>query len=360
MGGIYFSAAVSSSLLWGLFPVLGRYMQTREAGRPSSVSLIFVVCAFDTVLIGVYMVFAQLVRSSPAEALLPSPSDSRKLNVTLAYGLLCLGRMLSNMQSTRMTTALNVQMTAMLVPFVTAAAARIALGEHIDRALPSTLLLTLAGCMLILAGQGAFSSDSTLRRVGLMDLAGIGMQLVSTLFSAAIKVYWRTSEGILSKDELLIAQFAVGAVPTGCYCVLYDRASLTAIAQMDAVGWILLVILAVGVYIFGNLLQMIATRGIGAANATATHSVRLVAASAAGWALLGEPIATGLEWAGIAAIVGTLTAFYVVQACRERATAQHGPAADLPQVAVTKVHFDGTSHNDEESRSIVSADPDAT
>ena len=327
VAGAYFAAAVISSVLWGLFPVFGRYIQTQEEGHPSSVSLIFVVCVVDTALIGAY-ILAQRRWSVPAQVLLPPPSSSRKLTVALVYGLLCLSRMLSNMQSTRMTTALNVQMTAMLVPFVTAAAARIVLGELVDSALPFTLLFTLGGCLLILAGQGAFSIDSASRRVGLMDVAGIGMQLISILFSAAIKIYWRTSEGILGKDELLIAQFAVGAVPTGCYSVLYDRTSLAAIAQMDAVGWLLFAFLAVGVYILGNLLQIIATRGIGAANATATHSVRLVAASAAGWLLLGEPITTGLEWAGIAAIVGTLTTYYIVQARRQRVAAQHGLVAD--------------------------------
>ena len=303
--------------------MLGRYIQTREAGQPSTAALIFAVCVVNTVIVGAGILATGRFSATHARRL-PAATHQRS-KVALAYGMLCLGRMLSNSQSTRMTSALNVQMTAMLVPFVTAAAASVVLREHIEASLPPTLATTLVGCILILAGQGAFGGSvpppTTSRRFSPIDAAGIAVQFISTLFSAAIKIFWRTTEGVLGKNELLISQFAVGALPTGCYCVLYDRASLLALVRMDAAGWVCFVVLCVGVYVLGNLLQMAATRALGAANATATHSVRLISATVGAWLLLGEPVESWLEWAGITTIISTITAFYLAQAHRQRVQA---------------------------------------
>ena len=153
-------------------------------------------------------------------------SNITKRNVALAYGFLCICRMTTNMQSTRMTKAYNTQMTAMSLPFFTSILARIFLNETILRALFPALLVMLVGSICVFYGQGAFSSsgeNSVEESFTNEDIAGIALQLLSVLFSSLVKIAFKSTEGVLSKIELLLSQFTVSAFPLLCYTLIYQR-----------------------------------------------------------------------------------------------------------------------------------------
>lgn len=328
----YVAVSVASAVMWGLLPVLSRYIQTRAAGHPSSVALLGCICLANAVACAALMGGQALRNPSAAPA---AASTRRRLRTAAAYGLICTARMWTNLQSTRMTTAWNVQMTAMLLPFVTAVLARFILRERPHAALPPTLVLTLLGSLAVLAGQGAFgaAADSALSA---RDLAGIGVQLASVCLSAAIKVALKFTEGTLGKLELMQSQFCVTGTITLAYALAADRSSLAALAALDGAGWACFFGLSFGIYGLANFMQIVATRRLGAINHSASNPVRLLAAVGGSAAVLGEPMSDPLEWLGAAVIVVSLSLYYAAQRrwpSRPAARADAGGGAAEPPAA---------------------------
>ena len=304
-----------SQVLWGCYPVLGRYIQTHEPGQPSTAALLTCLTVLDAViLLPIWLFEWRLTHRTPAET-------RRRRRVAAGYGLLCVFRMWTNLQSTRLTSATNVQMTAMLLPFVTAGLAKVLLNEHLHRALPGTLIATVVGSVLALVGQGAFGHGSSAEAGGdesglsWLDGAGIGIQLVSVILSACVKIALKSSEGVLSKVELMLSQFIATMIPMAVVASTFEDASdnVIAISGMDSAGWGCFFGLAFGIYLVANSLQIYATRSVGASNHSASNSLRLLSACVGSWALLGEPVESPLQWMGITMIIAALSVYWLVQ-----------------------------------------------
>jgi drug/metabolite transporter (DMT)-like permease len=197
VSGVLFS--VASSLLWGCYPVLGRYLQTREPGQPSAVACLALLTSLDAVLL---LGFVGIDRSCSPPLMHDQAMRRKRGRFAAGYGCLCIVRMWTNLQSTRMTAALNIQVTALMLPFVTAALSSVLLHERIHWALPPTLITSVVGALLAIAGQGAFSNNS----LSWLDGAGIALQLLSVVCSAAVKVALKGTEGVLGKAELMLSQ----------------------------------------------------------------------------------------------------------------------------------------------------------
>merc|ERR1712087_206903 len=100
-----------------------------ESSPPSSIAILGCVATLNTCIL-LPATLLEKRTCSPIEA--AKSSQPRALHCWLIfaiYGLLQLGRMLSNLQSATMTLAYNVEMVGMLSPFCTAAAARLVLKE---------------------------------------------------------------------------------------------------------------------------------------------------------------------------------------------------------------------------------------
>ena len=166
-----------------------------ENGHPQSLSLLCTLNTSNAILIGLVYVFMNLKKKESEKEL--SIDDAKaKRNMAIAYGMLTLLRMTTNMQSTRMTRAYNTQMTAMTLPFFTALLAKFTLGEKIHWSLAPAVTITLIGSMLVLYGQGAFSSNEEEESEAFTneDRAGIALQLLSVLFSAVVKIAFKKTE----------------------------------------------------------------------------------------------------------------------------------------------------------------------
>ena len=319
--------SIFSSLLWGLYPVLCRYIMLHEPGKPHSTALLAVLMSFNSVLAGGYY----LLRPSSSSSSKSSGSNSsnkggneaskNKLTVACLYGLLCLARMQTNMASTRMTRAYNTQMTAMSLPFFTAFLARIFLHEKIHSALLPALSLMLLGGFLVFYGQGAFaqrSSEVEDNSFKLEDLLGVLLQLVSVVFSAGVKIAFKSTEGILDKTELLLSQFIMSALPLLPYAMIFEFESVHALLfELNTNGIICMVGLAFGIYIVGNVTQIYATRSIGASNHAASNSMRLVSAVFGSTIILNEPLNKPVEWIGMLLIVISILGYWYIRNCKE-------------------------------------------
>ena len=224
-------------------------------------------------------------------------TTTRKLQVAFAYGLLCLCRMMTNMQSVSMTKAYLTQITAMSLPFFTAILARIFLREKIHMALYPAVFVMIAGSLLVLHGQGAFVDDDG--DFTIFDIYGIALQLLSVLFSAMLKIAFKGTEGTLDTIELLLAQFLITAVPLLLWSYLMERDSLYYMfTGLDVGGWIAVFAMSVGIYMVGNYLQILAVRSLGASNHSASNSIRLLSAVAGSSILLHEDLQGALGYVG--------------------------------------------------------------
>ena len=111
--------SIFSSLLWGMYPVLCRYVMLHQPGKPQSTALLAVLMTINSTIIGAYYCFRPSNQTTNSNRNHNNNNNTgkshgnNKLKVACLYGLLCLARMQSNMASTRMTKAYNTQMTAM-------------------------------------------------------------------------------------------------------------------------------------------------------------------------------------------------------------------------------------------------------
>ena len=114
--------------------------------------------------------------------------------------------------------------------------------------------------------------------------------------------------------ELLLSQFSVAAIPLLIYTLNYQRDSIHAILfEMNRAGWICWLGLAIGIYIIGNYTQIYATRLIGAANHSASNSMRLVAAVAGSALVLKEPLSGWIEILGLVLIVTAIAGYWYIR-----------------------------------------------
>jgi drug/metabolite transporter (DMT)-like permease len=300
-------ASVSSAAIWGLYPVLARYLMLRQPGEPPATSVLAIVCFWNTIIVGTYYAYTKLIVQNSEqtndhkiittienvedikieaeiEEKTASVTVKQKIQVALAYGVLCLSRMITNMQSVSMTKAYLTQMTALSLPFFTAFLAYILLNEKIHTALYPSLFVMMMGSLIVLYGQGAFQSndsdhDGDNNDFTTDDVYGILLQLASVVLSAMLKIAFKSTEVYLNTVELLLAQFSVTAVPLLIYSYIFERESLLYVLYgLEIRGWLALIGISLGIYMLGNYLQIYAVRSIGASNHSATNSIRLVSA----------------------------------------------------------------------------------
>ena len=301
--------SVLSAVMWGWYPVLGRYLQTREIGQPSTAACLAALTTLDTVLLLCFMGAQSLC----SEKSLPHSASFRRRRARYAagYGSLCVVRMWTNLESTRLTNVFNVQMTALMLPFVTAGMAKVLLKEDIHWALPPTLLASVVASVLAICGQGLSPASQRLSgALGWWDAVGIALQLFSVVCSAAVKIALKGTEDVLGKGELMLAQMVTTCVVMLPACLIFDRSSLVALTQLDTAGVAAFLGLAIGVYLVANATQIMATRQLGASNHSASNSLRLVSACVGSWLVLDEPITNVLQWAGLVMIIFALITYW--------------------------------------------------
>ena len=366
--GIFVS--MFSSALWGMYPVLTRYVMVREASQPAALSVLAVLMSFNSIVVGSAYLVGKCFGEAEVDDDENRASTSKKMGTALWYGVLCLFRMSTNMQSTRMTKAYNTQMTAMSLPFFTAFLAKFFLAEKIHYALMPALAIMVVGSLLVLDSQGAFDeSSSNGESFTHRDLAGILLQLLSVLFSAGVKIAFKSTDGVLDKIELLLSQFFVTAVPLLIYTMNFQWDSLCALFELDTAGWVCMISLAFGIYIIGksvptcvfvylcslsidvytsmsslhlnlqpplryythipppphppththtptptgNYTQILAVRSIGAGNHSASNSLRLLAAVIGSALVLNESLSSTEEWLGIGLIIAAISGYWFVK-----------------------------------------------
>ena len=246
--------------------------------------------------------------------------------LALLFGCMAALRAGTNIESSRFTSAVNVQMVAMAGPLITALASSALLREAVPWTLWPALLVAGSGEALVLAAQaglvssghpsvdsnGSSSSDSS-SNLSTRDAIGLGLQLASLLFSSVARVVMKASEKDFSASELMVFQYSCTALPALGWSFLGASSSgptgtnvWVAWAELTWTGWSCFATLVLGVMVSAATLQVRAVRFLGPAGHASLQPIRLFATLGAAYFLLNERVTQPAEWVGLVIVLAAL------------------------------------------------------
>ena len=152
---------------WGIYPVLGRYLQT-VSGLPS-LSLLVVGYAPLAIIF--------LVHTLPRHG--RTIARSRSLWV---FALIVVARSITNILAARYTAALYVQLVTLMTPFIVAFLSTLVLRENLPRNTWLALILSSIGSLLMLSSD--IGAEGIRFALTGSDWIGIGLALTSAVFLA--------------------------------------------------------------------------------------------------------------------------------------------------------------------------------
>jgi len=307
-------------LLWGLHPVLGRFLQVTS---PTPMNGLVLTCS-GQVLSGALLWLSESVKAwmappprpgvrregsnsqpSAAATALPWWQSSKGRCLAALFGGLTTLRVATNILSLRYTAAYNTQLVQSLSPMVVALAEGALLRTRLPCSLWPALAAMLAGMALVALGQSPItqhsgSSTSNARQLSGSDALGVGLQLVSVLFSACSRLCMVLTKPFISSSHLVQIQNASNGMLLLAATLAYNPKEWLVFLRMSASTWAAFAALTVLVFWLGKVYQVAVVRLIGPSIHASIQPLRvLVAVAGSSW-LLSEPVSNLWEWAGIA------------------------------------------------------------
>jgi len=285
----WYVAALAAHTGWGLYPVLGRYLQT-TSGLPSMSVL---------VLGGIPMMlwFFGMILPRYGWRIYATP-------VLWVFGAVTVLRSITNILSQRYTLAIYVQLIGLLTPFLVVALSRLVLKERVPRFTIPAILLSTLGALLMLSSVDANGIMFVLTR---SDWLGIGLALTSSLFLAMYMILVRRTAGVQISG---VAVLAFQTVLIQFVALIISWLTQESWGQWLVIGpqdWVVFVAYVVVVVIAANGLQIASIRRLGAPMVSSLMGWRLVATLSAGMLLLGEHLASPWQVFGMLLVLATVT-----------------------------------------------------
>jgi len=283
-------AALIAHTGWGIYPVLGRYMQT-VSGLPSMSIL---------VIGGIPMLILMFVYVIPRHGLQVFRS---KLIWLLA--LVVVIRSITNLLSARFTLAIYVQLITLMTPFIVVIFNRTFLHERAPAYTGRAMTLSFIGAVMMMsAGIGATGIHFNFTH---SDWLGLGLALASSLSLAFYMIIIRgTARQQIPVDAVLVFQsVAIMASALAISLIIgEDWSQWTRIGSGD---WLVVVAYILLVIFGANGLQIGALRHLGAPMVSSMMAWRLVSALIVGGILLGEELTTLWQLTGALLVLVTIT-----------------------------------------------------
>jgi drug/metabolite transporter (DMT)-like permease len=285
---------------WGAYPVLARYLQTISS--LPSMSIIAFGSLLALAVVGVFL-FPRMEWKAFRSVRL------------LLFGLVVVGRGITNFLAARYTLAIYVQLITLSTPFLVALLSTAVLHEKLPRYTGRAVAISLFGAVLIIGG-GLFGMD-TLPGSNRTDWLGISLALGSSLLLAIYMIAVRSTARYHIKGEtLLLAQLFALGVTSGILSLLLgeDWSQWGANQTLD---WLAFALLSLGILAGANIAQIGSIRHLGAAMVSSTMAWRLVSALfLAAW-MLDERLTSIFQVLGVVLVLTTIS-WYLWQ--------QRGPA----------------------------------
>lgn len=286
---LWYSAALIAHTGWGIYPVLGRYLQT-VSDLPSMSVL---------VLGGLPMTLWLFAVVLPRNGWQIYAAPSLWL-----FGLVTVLRSITNILSQRYTLAIYVQVIGLLTPFLVVLLSRLALKERTPRFTLPALFLSTLGALLMMTQPGAQGLTVALTA---SDWLGIGLALASSSFLAMYMILVRrtthtraSGAAVLAFQTVLIQISALGL------SLLWGEA-WERWREIGPQDWAVFAAYALLVVVVANGLQIAAIRRLGASMVSSMMGWRLVATLSVGMLLLGEQLTSPWQGAGMLLVLVTIT-----------------------------------------------------
>lgn len=282
---------------WGIYPALGRYMQT--VSDLPSMSVLVLGGLPMTVLLFVYV--------------LPRYGLHLYRGATIwAFGLVVVLRSITNLLSQRFTLAIYVQLIGLLTPFLVVLLARLLLRERAPRYTGLALAFSLIGALLM------FSESIGAQGVSLVlapnDWLGLGLAFASSAFLALYMILVRRIAqrpgGAVHVPPLALLVFQTVLIQlTAIVISLLIREDWSRWAAIGPQDWWVFLAYMVFVIVGANGLQITALQNVGASLMSSLMGWRLVCALVAGMVLLGEQLTSVWQVVGMAIVLVTVTLY---------------------------------------------------
>jgi drug/metabolite transporter (DMT)-like permease len=212
----------------------------------------------------------------------------------------------------RFTKAYLVQLINLMAPFLVVLLNRVFLREALPRfTVPAITLSVCGGAMMIFGGK--VGSPLTALLITRRDIWGVLLAFSGTFGIAAYMMIVRRSRRIgLPSSLVYIAQIGAMAVVMGTLSY-FTGESWRAFLHLDWRGWLAFLSIALGLEIGLKNGNIAVLRKLGAPLVSSMLAVRLVAALAAGWIILGEGLTSLLQWIGAVIVMLTVTGYLCLQ-----------------------------------------------
>lgn len=283
------AATLLAQTSWGMYPVLARYLQT--VTRLPSMSIL---AAGNLLALGIVtlLLWRRLEWRTFRTPLL------------LLFGLIVVGRGVTNFLAARFTLSIYVQLITQMTPFLVVLLSTAVLRERLPAFTGRAITLCLAGAVLMMSGDLGRTAGTAVART---DWLGISLALFSSLLLATYMLAVRRTVGHgIPGETLLVTQlFSLGASTLLLSLLFGEEWSLWLANQ--PVDWLMFGLIVLGVFVGANVLQIGAIRHLGAPIVSSTLSGRLVSALVLGALVLGERLTSVWQVLGAVLVLVTIT-----------------------------------------------------
>lgn len=295
---------VAIHIIWGLYPVAARWLQTRPDEPLPPFRLTFYINAIACLALFLFVTAPQNAARSyaalrygrnrqkqqPAVGRFDSQAPPlRQRACDVAVFAICLGILAAcAVIASRFTSAYRVQLIFTTSPLWTALIATVALREAPPKLLWPSFGGTLAGSALVVGGA-LHSAPQTLTW---RDLLGLMLALAATLALSVYFVYVSKTSDWLPESAILYINYCSVFSFAPLISALFERGRWSGIFSFGVPDWLALLYAGAGVYAFGKYTQQVVIRNIGATQYALFISVRLVAAVVGSALVLDE----ALDW----------------------------------------------------------------
>ena len=218
-------------------------------------------------------------------------------------------RSVTNVLAIDLTRATWVQLVYLLTPFMVAILGALFFGEPTPPFTYPALVLSTVGAALTLVADWS----DVLAGFAPRDFLGLGVATLSMLALATYFQMVRHSSRKAAGRGLIMFQQGVMLTLVYLALTLFSGEDWAAWGRLSPAGWGAVLWVVGGVFVLGNLMQITALGGANAALITSLMPLRLIAAIVLGRLLLGERLATPLQWFGAGLVLVTVSAYLWLQ-----------------------------------------------
>eukprot|EP01117_Protostelium_nocturnum_P009237 TRINITY_DN3305_c0_g2_i1.p1 TRINITY_DN3305_c0_g2~~TRINITY_DN3305_c0_g2_i1.p1 ORF type:complete len:485 (+),score=118.26 TRINITY_DN3305_c0_g2_i1:153-1607(+) len=290
---LWMGLALVSHFLWGIYPVLARYLQT-QCGIPS-LSLLFaanIPCSIITLAIILYRNrLFEIIKSK----MLPT--------VVLVSAI----RASTNLLAPKFTSAIYVQLITLATPFIVAGMnMTMSLGELPKGTYPAMFATSVGAILMVISSASPLKFDLVVD-----DGVGLTLALASALFLALYMIFVKkctTGPNAIPNEELLFfLTFPLVAIGGTFSFILEEKWEPW--GHLTLGGWMALIGLTFGCNLCGNFLQVAAIKNIGAPMVSSCLAFRLISSLVFSQLIMREVLKSYFQMVGAFIVLTAITLY---------------------------------------------------